>query len=244
MLLDGKQGQRPGGNSRAGGPGQQNQQPMPMMQPQLCEGFGHAQLYPAEWKACKGHNLDKSIDHKALHDTFSAFGNILSCKVATDASGQSKGYGFVQFEHEESAMRAIENLNGMLLNEKQVIVGPFVCKLERVSSTGQTNFNNSTDDAARAVEALNGTKFDDRDWYVGKAQKKSEREAELKYRFEQTVKEVADKNQGANLYVKRLDDTTSDEKLKELFSPFGVITSCKVMRDPFGVSKGSGFVAF
>ncbi|MTV28818.1 hypothetical protein FTX61_26090, partial [Nitriliruptoraceae bacterium ZYF776] len=35
-------------------------------------------------------NLDKAIDQKALHDTFSTFGNILSCKIATDSTGQSK----------------------------------------------------------------------------------------------------------------------------------------------------------
>ncbi|XWS68050.1 hypothetical protein CRYUN_Cryun04dG0057000 [Craigia yunnanensis] len=236
-------------------------------------------------------NLDKGIDHKALQDTFSAFGNILSCKVATDSSGQSKGYGFVQFDNEESAQKAIEKLNGMLLNDKQVYVGPFVRKQERDTSISNAKFNNvyvknlsestsdedlknifgefgpitsvvvmrepdgkskgfgfinfeDADDAARAVESLNGKKFDDKEWYVGKAQKKSEREVELKLRFEQTMKEAADKFHGANLYVKNLDDSIGDEKLKELFSQYGTITSCKVMRDPNGISKGSGFVAF
>lgn len=34
-------------------------------------------------------NLDKSIDNKALYDTFSAFGNILSCKVKNQQKTRS-----------------------------------------------------------------------------------------------------------------------------------------------------------
>jgi polyadenylate-binding protein len=236
-------------------------------------------------------NLDKTIDHKALHDTFSTFGHILSCKIATDGSGQSKGYGFVQFETAESAQSAIDKLNGMLINDKQVYVGHFLRKQDRDNDLSKTKFNNvyvknlsesfseddlkntfgeygtitsavlmkdadgkskcfgfvnfeSPEDAAKAVEALNGKKVDDKEWYVGKAQKKSEREQELKGRFEQTIKETVDKYQGVNLYLKNLDDSISDEKLKEIFSEFGTITSYKIMRDPNGVSRGSGFVAF
>ncbi|GAV62474.1 RRM_1 domain-containing protein/PABP domain-containing protein [Cephalotus follicularis] len=108
---------------------------------------------------------------------------------------------------------------------------------------GFVNFE-SPDDAARAVEALNGKKFDDKEWYVGKAQKKYEREHELKGQFNHSMKETIDKFEGLNLYIKNLDDSITDDKVKELFSEFGTITSCKVMRDPNGISRGSGFVAF
>jgi polyadenylate-binding protein len=105
------------------------------------------------------------------------------------------------------------------------------------------NFEHA-EDAAKAVEALNGKKIDEKEWYVGRAQKKSEREAELRAKFEQERKERIEKYQGVNLYLKNLDDTVDDEKLRELFAEYGTITSCKVMRDPQGQSRGSGFVAF
>lgn len=38
-------------------------------------------------------NLDKTIDNKMLYDTFSAFGNILSCKVKKLSRWRSKNIG-------------------------------------------------------------------------------------------------------------------------------------------------------
>lgn len=65
-------------------------------------------------------NLEESIDDIALYNTFSAFGNILSCKMVTDELGKSKGYGFVHFDTQESADMAIKKVNGMLLNNRKV----------------------------------------------------------------------------------------------------------------------------
>jgi polyadenylate-binding protein len=76
-------------------------------------------------------NLDKSIEHRALYDTFSTFGHILSCKIATDADNKSRGFAFVHFDSEEAATAAIEKCNGMQLGEKTIYVGPFAKSTER-----------------------------------------------------------------------------------------------------------------
>merc|ERR1719278_2375129 len=253
-------------------------------------------------------NLDKSIDNKAMYDTFSAFGNILSCKVAQDADGGSKGYGFVHFETEEAAMNAIQKVNGMLLNEKKVFVGRFVPRKEREKELGEKakkftnvyikNFGDDLTDeklkemfskygkitshkvvrddkgnldpeeaetiaaddssktkgfgfvsfedsesAEKAVEELNGSDIGGKTLYVGRAQKKAERQAELKKKFEQLKLERLNRYQGVNLYVKNLDDTIDDERLRKEFAPYGTITSAKVMSEE-GRSKGFGFVCF
>ncbi|KAL7633937.1 UNVERIFIED_CONTAM: hypothetical protein RMT77_015898 [Armadillidium vulgare] len=65
-------------------------------------------------------NLHKSIDSRVLFDTFSYFGNIVSCKIPTDEQGRSKSYGFIQFETEEEANFSIEKVNGMLMLNKKV----------------------------------------------------------------------------------------------------------------------------
>jgi len=85
-------------------------------------------------------NLDKTIDHKTLYDTFSMFGNILSCKVATDEKGESRGYGFVHYTLPESAEKAILKVNGMVIAEKKVTVAEFIPKEQRqVSARRFTN---------------------------------------------------------------------------------------------------------
>jgi polyadenylate-binding protein len=101
----------------------------------------------------------------------------------------------------------------------------------------------SPEHAAEAVEQLNGHRHDDKEWEVSRAQKKSEREAELKAKYEREKKEKQEKLADSNLYIKNLDDSQTDDSLRQLFEEFGTIISSKVLRDPnTGVSRGVGFV--
>lgn len=81
-------------------------------------------------------NGDKSIDNKAPYDTFSAFGNVLSCKVVCDENG-SPGYRFVRLRRrKEAAERATETMNGRLLNDHKGLVGRFKSREGREAELG------------------------------------------------------------------------------------------------------------
>ncbi|CAO2813396.1 unnamed protein product [Amaranthus hypochondriacus] len=76
-------------------------------------------------------NLAPSITSACLDHIFSKFGTVLSCKVAKDNNGKSKGFGFVQFDDEESAMKALTSLNGTSFEGKAIYVGSFMKSSQR-----------------------------------------------------------------------------------------------------------------
>eukprot|EP00439_Symbiodinium_sp_Y106_P002118 s246_g1.t1 len=267
-------------------------------------------------------NLDKNIDNKALYDTFSLFGNILSCKVASDPTGKSHGYGFVHYESADAAQQAIERVNGMIIGEQAVKVclfqkrdrdrnatlslfarpcklhahvsstlpredegdldeffsqcGPVQAAAVRVDEKGRkfafVNFED-TADAQRCVAEMHMTdqRASDADLtavvlytvmnlrtgtlcyllilhqeigpdghpvgrlYVQRAQTKKERQAELRNKFSETK---SSSSSGVNLYVKNLEPDVDDDSLKQLFEPFGQVTSASAMKDAAGKCKG------
>ena len=58
-----------------------------------------------------------------LHGAFSRFGEIAEAKVITDReTGRSRGFGFVTFANDESAVTAISEMNGAELDGRTIKV--------------------------------------------------------------------------------------------------------------------------
>ena len=88
------------------------------------------------------------------------------------------------------------------------------------------------------MEELSGKDWNGQKLYAARAQKRAERQMDLKSQFEKRKIERINRYQGVNLYVKNLDDTIDDARLREEFSAYGTITSAKVMTDDKNSSKG------
>ena len=90
----------------------------------------------------------------------------------------------------------------------------------------------SPKEAAAAQEAMNGGAFEDRTMEVRvKSAPREERRENNTF------------NEDANLYVSGIPDSMTDEHLRELFSPYGLVQRTKIIRDHnTQMPKGYGFV--
>uniref|UniRef100_A0A3Q2HY88 Polyadenylate-binding protein n=1 Tax=Equus caballus TaxID=9796 RepID=A0A3Q2HY88_HORSE len=100
----------------------------------------------------------------------------------------------------------------------------------------------SFEDAQKAIEGMNGKVLNGNRVYVGKAQNKVERLSELKHKFEQMKPGKLTRCNGANVYVKNLEDDIDDKGLRREFPLFGTITSARVMTER-GCSTGFAIMA-
>ena len=68
-------------------------------------------------------NLDYKVNENDLEEVFEEYGPVSSVNVITDKfSGRSKGFGFVEMENREDAMKAIKGLDGASLDNRKLVV--------------------------------------------------------------------------------------------------------------------------
>lgn len=68
-------------------------------------------------------NLSYNTQEEDLREAFSKFGEVLSATLIIDqASGRSKGFGFVEMASDEDAEKAISSLNGTTFMDRSITV--------------------------------------------------------------------------------------------------------------------------
>ncbi len=68
-------------------------------------------------------NLPYSATEQTLRETFSQCGTVDSVTMITDRdTGRSKGFGFVEMSSDSEAQKAIQELNGSTLEDRQIKV--------------------------------------------------------------------------------------------------------------------------
>jgi RNA recognition motif-containing protein len=68
-------------------------------------------------------NLDRSTTEEELSDLFQAFGDVQSCSLVIDqASGESKGFGFVEMPKAGEAKAAMKKLNNKTVGSNKIRV--------------------------------------------------------------------------------------------------------------------------
>lgn len=86
-------------------------------------------------------NLPYSINQQILQDTFSRCGTVDSIKLISDKlTGQSKGFAFIEMSNGSEAQRAIQQLNGTKIDDRDIKVSE--AKSKKALSRSRSNGDN------------------------------------------------------------------------------------------------------
>lgn len=207
-----------------------------------------------EWNNLFVKNLPKTWGDMQLSEAFSIYGEIISSVTSKSETGASKGFGFVCFSDHEAAKKAEAALNGKEVPGEPVspplpraktattpaVAGAAATAEEKADSKPASD-DNSGDATAQPSQPEKATTVK---LFVGRAIKRVERERLAREKAEVARRERLTRTQGCNLYVRNIDEGMDDAQLRDVFSPFGTITSAIISRDRDGRSKLFGYVCF
>nr|CAD7607925.1 unnamed protein product [Timema genevievae] len=134
--------------------------------------------------------LDKDTTSETIKKIFSQFGNIKKCSLVRDiVTGFSKGYAFVEYDHESGASKAYRKANKMTIDGKSIFVD-FECgrllqgwkprRLGKLRSSNTSETEASEEDLINEVEVVDDYKHMLRAWQRSGGGKEKEPEEHLK----------------------------------------------------------------
>jgi RNA recognition motif-containing protein len=106
-------------------------------------------------------NLSSSTDESGLRHAFTEFGDITEVSLVNDPeTGDSRGFAFVTFDHEEDATYALEDMDGAQIDGAQIKVNEAWERHQKPSFNGHggpngkemTEIREALFDAQRAVK--------------------------------------------------------------------------------------------
>ncbi|XP_041368858.1 poly(U)-binding-splicing factor PUF60-like isoform X2 [Gigantopelta aegis] len=125
---------------------------MPQAQPIIEQLAEEAKNYNRIYVA----SIHSDLSESDIQSVFEAFGKIITCKLAQDPTkpGKHKGYGFIEFENQQSGLDAVASMNLFDLGGQYLRVGRAITPPNALQApTGPSSMPTASAVAAAAVTA-------------------------------------------------------------------------------------------
>lgn len=168
-------------------------------------------------------NLSFKVTEEMLKKSFGAFGEIKSVSLPLN-EGKVKGFGFIEFENEICASKAITALNGTKIEDRVIAVDWSLSKASYLLQ--QANLSEIKTEEPKTEEP----KIE--------AQEKKEEKLKSVIKVEKEKKpRASDVGEGRTLFIRNLPAEATEQSLKTFFEQYGKIIYAKIVPD-----RGSAFI--
>eukprot|EP01025_Chloroclados_australasicus_P003257 TRINITY_DN10756_c0_g1_i2.p5 TRINITY_DN10756_c0_g1~~TRINITY_DN10756_c0_g1_i2.p5 ORF type:complete len:218 (+),score=36.17 TRINITY_DN10756_c0_g1_i2:301-954(+) len=167
-------------------------------------------------RRCYVGNLAWRTSWQDLKDEFRACGTVVYANVMQDKAGRSKGWGIVEFETPEEAVKAVQDMNGKEIAGRNVLV----------REDREDRDLKDPNDPARNTRGR------------GRGRGRGGGRGGGRGRDSDQI------GSGLQVVVHGLPWKYTWQDLKDMFSEIGTVESAEVMQDDQGRSKGYGTVRF